>query len=72
LLGRDVQVLIKEVANNGDYVMGHSDQSHTVLVPKEQVTRMGIYDVRINSATPHTLYGSVKNVEQTSIALQMA
>ncbi|MEX2542819.1 MAG: tRNA (N6-isopentenyl adenosine(37)-C2)-methylthiotransferase MiaB [Trueperaceae bacterium] len=58
-VGRELRVLIKEAAREGDLVMGHSDQNHTVLVPKDQVQDMGLHLVRIDNATPHTLYGSV-------------
>jgi tRNA-2-methylthio-N6-dimethylallyladenosine synthase len=58
-VGRELRVLIKEAAREGDLVMGHSDQNHTVLVPRDQVRRMGLHRVRIDSATPHTLYGTV-------------
>lgn len=59
-LGRTLRVLVKEVArNDGQMVVGHSDQNHTVLVPGNQVQRMGLHDVRIDNATPHALYGTV-------------
>lgn len=70
-VGRDLQVLIKEPANYGDYVTGHSDQNHTVLVPTEQVKDMGLYQVTIDTATPHTLYGTVKGKKQGVIPLMM-
>lgn len=71
-IGRELRVLVKEAAQKGDYVMGHSDQNHTVLVPREQVSRMGLYEVRVSSATPHTLYATVKGHEAASIPLLMA
>jgi hypothetical protein len=52
--------------------MGHSDQQHTVLVPKDQVRRLGLHRVRIEQATPHTLYGSVAGAEHAAIPLLMA
>ena len=59
-LGRTLRVLVKEVArNDGEMVVGHSDQNHTVLVPGNQVQRMGLHDVRVDNATPHALYGTV-------------
>jgi tRNA-2-methylthio-N6-dimethylallyladenosine synthase len=58
-LGRDLRVLIKESAREGDMVVGHSDQNHTVLVPRDQVNHMGLHQVRVDHVTPHTLYGSV-------------
>jgi tRNA-2-methylthio-N6-dimethylallyladenosine synthase len=58
-VGRELRVLVKELAREGDLVMGHSDQNHTVLVPQGQVGRMGLYRVRVDNATPHTLYGTV-------------
>jgi tRNA-2-methylthio-N6-dimethylallyladenosine synthase len=72
LIGRELRVLVKENAREGDFVMGHSDQQHTVLVPKEQVRRLGLHRVRIEQATPHTLYGSVAGAEHTAIPLLMA
>jgi tRNA-2-methylthio-N6-dimethylallyladenosine synthase len=71
-LGRPLRVLIKEVAHDGNYVVGHSDQNHTVLVPKEQVLEMGLYDVAIGTSTPHTLYGTVKGLEAVRVPLMMA
>ena len=70
--GREVRVLIKEVATDSDYVVGHSDQNHTVLVPREQVTRMGLHDVTVTTATPHTLYGTVRGQQPQTIPLLMA
>jgi tRNA-2-methylthio-N6-dimethylallyladenosine synthase len=72
LVGRDLRVLVKERARDGDYVMGHSDQQHTVLVPKEQVRRLGLHAVRIEQATPHTLYGSLVGATTTGVALPLA
>ena len=71
-IGREVRVLIKEPSQDGGYVMGHSDQNHTVLVPKEQVGRMGLYYATVDTATPHTLYGTVKGHQTESIPLMMA
>ncbi len=71
-VGRELRVLIKEVADRSDYVVGHSDQNHTVLVPREQVARMGLHDVTVESATPHTLYGSVRGHKLEAIPLMMA
>ena len=58
-VGKELRVLIKEPAREGDLVMGHSDQNHTVLVPQAQVRQLGLHRVRIDQATPHTLYGTV-------------
>ena len=71
-VGREVRVLIKEVAERSEYVMGHSDQNHTVLVPRDQVTRMGLHEVTVDTATPHTLYGTVKGHRAETIPLLMA
>ncbi|MEX2501665.1 MAG: tRNA (N6-isopentenyl adenosine(37)-C2)-methylthiotransferase MiaB [Trueperaceae bacterium] len=70
--GRDVRVLIRETQAEGDFAVGHSDQNHTVLVPKEQVTRLGLHDVRVNHATPHTLYGAVAGADAAKVPLAMA
>src|SRR5690625_2563377 len=72
LVGSTLRVLIKDIANEGDYLFGHSDQNHTVLIPKGQSNRLGLMDVVIESATPHTLYGSVKDHEADSVPLLMA
>jgi tRNA-2-methylthio-N6-dimethylallyladenosine synthase len=70
--GREVRVLIKDLGRDGSYGVGHSDQNHTVLVPREQVTRMGLHRVRINHATPHTLYGDVAGADVSAVPLVMA
>lgn len=71
-IGKTLRVLIKDKANQGDYMTGHSDQNHTVLVPKTQVTKLGLHEVKIDTATPHTLYGTVKGFEVETIPLMMA
>ena len=72
LVGHDLRVLVKETARDGDYVMGHSDQQHTVLVPKDQVRRLGLHTVRVEQATPHTLYGTVVGADVDAVPLLMA
>lgn len=59
LVGRDLRVLISEVGRDEAYVVGHSDQNHTVLVPADQVAGLGLAHVTVDRATPHALYGSV-------------
>lgn len=71
-LGREVRVLVRELQEEGDYAVGHSDQNHTVLVPKDQVRRLGLHAVRVDHATPHTLYGTVADAEPTAVPLVMA
>ena len=71
-VGRRLRVLIKEPATDSQYVVGHSDQNHTVLVPSAQVGEMGLHHVTIDTATPHTLYGTVAGVVPESIPLMMA
>ena len=72
-VGRELRVLIKEIASHdGDFVVGHSDQNHTVLVPKVQVMGMGLYTVRIDTATPHTLYGTAAGYKTETVPLMMA
>lgn len=71
-VGRELRVLIREVATDAHYVVGHSDQNHTVLVPRTQVGRMGLYNVTIDTATPHTLYGTVAGAVQHRVPLMMA
>jgi tRNA-2-methylthio-N6-dimethylallyladenosine synthase len=70
-LDRDLRVLIKETATDSHYVVGHSDQNHTVLVPRDQVQTMGLYTVQVDSVTPHTIYGTVKGHKTETIPLMM-
>ena len=71
-VGRELRVLIKEAATDGEYLAGHSDQNHTVLVPREQVERYGLHRVIIETATPHTLYGRVQGAALERIPLRVA
>ena len=70
--GREVRVLVKELGRDGAHAVGHSDQHHTVLVPADQVTRMGLHAVRVDHATPHALYGTVVGVATDGVALPLA
>ncbi len=63
LVGSELRVLVKEVGRDDRYVVGHSDQNHTVLVPRDQVLGMGLKRVRVEHATPHALYGRVATPE---------
>jgi tRNA-2-methylthio-N6-dimethylallyladenosine synthase len=72
LVGKTLQVLMKKPATTEAYVFGQSDQNHTVLVPKEQITHMGLYDVVVESVTPHTVYGNVKDFAREAIPLALA
>ena len=71
-VGLELRVLIREAATDSQYVVGHSDQNHTVLVPREQAGKMGLYTVTVETATPHTLYGNVAGIKRESIPLLMA
>ena len=71
-VGGNLRVLIKNEATQGDYMTGHSDQNHTVLVPKNQVNELGLHEVTIDTATPHTLYGTVAGFQTETIPLMMA
>jgi len=71
-VGRELRVLLKQPSDDGGYNVGHSDQNHTVLVPNEQVTGVGLYPVVIEQATPHALYGSVVSAERQRLPLLMA
>lgn len=68
-LGRELRVLIKEVSTDGEHMVGHSDQNHTVLVPRAQVSGPGLYRVRIDNATPHALYGSAESYRAETVPL---
>jgi tRNA-2-methylthio-N6-dimethylallyladenosine synthase len=72
LTGRELRVLVKDAAQDGAYVFGHSDQNHTVLIPREQVQRMGLHQVVIDTATPHALYGHVPGHDSSAVPLVMA
>ena len=71
-LGRQTRVLIREVQDEGDFAVGQTDQNHTVLVPKQQVRRLGLHPVTIDQATPHTLYGSLLGADRPAVPLAMA
>jgi len=71
-VGSELRVLVKDHGRDGRYAVGHSDQNHTVLVPKEQVRRMGLLSVRVSHATPHTLYGDVVGERSEAVPLVMA
>lgn len=71
-VGRAVRVLVKELGRDEAYAVGHSDQNHTVLVPAEQVQRMGLQEVLVKQATPHALYGEVVGSRPRGVALAMA
>jgi tRNA-2-methylthio-N6-dimethylallyladenosine synthase len=71
-VGQELRVLIKETATDSQYVVGHSDQNHTVLVPKAQISELGLHRVTVDTATPHTLYGTVAGHTAESIPLMMA
>lgn len=70
--GRTLRVLIKELGRDGAHAVGHSDQHHTVLVPSDQVARMGLHQVVIDHATPHTLYGKVLGSPARGVSLPIA
>lgn len=72
--GREVQVLVKDIAAEGDYVAGHSDQNHTVLLPRSQVSAIGLYKATVQHSTPHTLYAEVSATlhQRERIPLMMA
>ncbi len=70
--GRELRVLLKDLGRDGSFAVGHSDQNHTVLVPQAQVRRMGLEQVRISQATPHTLYGEVVGARPGAVPLAMA
>ncbi len=71
-VGDTVRVLVKELPNEGDHAVGHSDQNHTVLIPSSQVRNPGLYRVQVDSATPHTLYGTVAGEPVHAVPLVMA
>ncbi len=72
LIGKTLRVLVKDLGRDSRYAVGHSDQNHTVLVPAESVTSMGVRQVTITAATPHALHGEVLGAAQRGIELVMA
>ncbi len=71
LVGRELRVLVKEIGRDEAFVVGHSDQNHTVLVPRDQVRSMGLTRVVVERATPHALYGRLPHVVPEAIELAM-
>ncbi len=71
-VGRELRVLVKDLGRDGQYAVGHSDQNHTVLVPRDQLQRMGLARVRVTHATPHALYGDVPGARPSAVPLAMA
>ncbi len=72
LVGTQLRVLVKDLGRDSRYAVGHSDQNHTVLVPAESITSMGLAQVTVTSATPHALYGDVVGAGSQGIELVMA
>ncbi len=72
LVGKTLRVLVKDLGRDSRYAVGHSDQNHTVLVPAESVSSMGVKDVTITGATPHALYGEAVGAAPHGIELVMA
>lgn len=72
LVGQELRVLIKEINDDTPYAFGQSDQNHTVLVPKNQITRLGLHQVIVEQATPHTIYARSKESMPEAIPLAMA
>lgn len=73
LIGSRLRVLVSELGRDNEHAVGHSDQNHTVLVPREQVGSMGLKTVTVEHATPHALYGSVVGRETSDyVPLYMA
>lgn len=72
LVGKTLRVLVKDLGRDSRYAVGHSDQNHTVLVPAESVTSMGVKQVTITGATPHALHGEVVGAAPRGIELVMA
>ncbi|MBW7916361.1 MAG: tRNA (N6-isopentenyl adenosine(37)-C2)-methylthiotransferase MiaB [Trueperaceae bacterium] len=72
LVGRNVRVLVKDLGRDSRWAVGHSDQNHTVLVPADSVSAMGLRSVTVTSATPHALYGEVVGADRQGIELVMA
>ncbi len=68
LVGRELRVLVSEVGRDEAYVVGHSDQNHTVLVPSEQVAGLGLARVTVERATPHALYGGVSGAQVDALS----
>ncbi len=72
LVGSGLRVLVTEVGRDEGYVVGHSDQNHTVLVPSGQLTGLGLAEVTVERATPHALYGSLVGTRAEAFPLTMA
>jgi tRNA-2-methylthio-N6-dimethylallyladenosine synthase len=71
-VGKQLRILVRDLTREGDFVAGHSDQNHTVLMPKTQITRLGLHQVKISQATPHLLYGNSSTTNESAFPLVMA
>ena len=71
-VGQSLRVLVRDLAKEDEFVVGHSDQNHTVLLPKKQVSRLGLHEVLISQATPHLLYGNLLDSSEAAFPLAMA
>lgn len=58
------EVLIRGDAYNSDFLEGHTRGNHPTVVPKAiGADGPGIYQVRIDQATPHVMYGKILDAE---------
>tara|TARA_B100000686_G_scaffold182235_1_gene189260 strand:- start:321 stop:851 length:531 start_codon:yes stop_codon:yes gene_type:complete len=71
-VGQSLRVLVRDLAKEDEFAVGHSDQNHTVLLPKKQVSRLGLHEVLISQATPHLLYGNLLDSSEAAFPLAMA
>jgi len=72
-VGQTVEVLVRGAAKDESFAEGHTRGNHPTLVPATQAPRPGLYQVRVQQATPHMLLGEVVGAQApATIPLLMA
>ena len=72
-VGQTVEVLVRGAAKDESFAEGHTRGNHPTLVPAAQAPRPGLYQVRVQQATPHMLLGEVVGAQTpATIPLLMA
>ncbi|MVN88941.1 tRNA (N6-isopentenyl adenosine(37)-C2)-methylthiotransferase MiaB [Deinococcus sp. HMF7620] len=63
-IGTVQEVLLRGDAHDANFLEGHTRGNHPTVVPKVMgITGAGIYQVRINHATPHVMYGKLLDAQ---------
>ncbi len=65
-VGREVEVLVRGPAKEAHWVEGHDQSNHPVLLPAEDAPSPGLYRAVVEQATPHLLFGRVRETLLTA------